>query len=721
MNGHDASDGQLSRDEWGRVVSGMAGPNPAHSAYPAEPLVESVRDRNFRTLLASVQSQLCHCRFFLAPSLLRCGDVEANPGPYPSAPPNAVVNPPDLKQFDMVIFVDGGCTPNPGTIAAAAVVAFKLRDGTPIESIVATRFVSTRTTNNIMESLALLGGARLAEGRTLLIGDSENCLLQALGVNKCNAPHVKRSCLLTRRILENPNTDITLLHMDGHGAVKNPADAQCTWTQKNGEGSDDGCILALDIVPYTLGDDAVSDRTQKYLSKALDRAIWSTLLEDATSVEDRARIRATAGPEAGAFWNVIPNPHLGLNIDSPLFVTTAKWWLGLPVLEPNTVCRHCGERQDVFGYHSLTCRGGGKLGIRHNAIARVLFEHAVAALFCPEEEVMIHEHTRERSDLRVKILGRFKDVDVSVTNPLRPSYVVGTAAGSLPSAADRYVADEKGKYVTLCAQAVPPTIFVPCSLDCYGNWGTEGKKFVKELASARASLSSGQEAHVYERRIIQQCSVALMISNARAIAKGRLFHAAEAIREAAEDTSSDESDADDGEMWVLAAQEGTGGPLIIEDDDDGFDVFGTFEGSRYEGTVDISKLDAGELAKLASGPSPHIPPFRALAELARRIDDLGEAPIPGTAQAEWYAASRRLATYKRTVNEGWRSRHEESDTEASDVEEGAEPVDAGPSDGEVEVHRDGEEEMVAFLAEMEEKEHGWPRHIAWAEDIASNK
>ena len=63
----------------------MAGSNPAHSAYSAEPLVESVRDRNFRTLLASVQSQLCHCRFFLAPSLLRCGDVEANPGPYPSA------------------------------------------------------------------------------------------------------------------------------------------------------------------------------------------------------------------------------------------------------------------------------------------------------------------------------------------------------------------------------------------------------------------------------------------------------------------------------------------------------------------------------------------------------------------------------------------------------------------------------------------------------------
>ena len=61
-----------------------------------------------------------------------------------------------------------------------------------------------------------------------------------------------------------------------------------------------------------------------------------------------------------------------------------------------------------------------------------------------------------------------------------------------------------------------------------------------------------------------------MISNARAIAKGRLFHSAEAIPEATEDASSGESDDEDGEMWGLAAQgmgaEGTGA-LIIEDDD----------------------------------------------------------------------------------------------------------------------------------------------------------
>ena len=104
------------------------------------------------------------------------------------------MSPPDLKRYDMVIFVDGGCTPNPGTIAAAAVVASTLRDGAVYESTAVTRFVSTRTTHNIMESLALLGGARLAEGHTLLIGDSENSLLQALRLNNCNAPHKKKSC-----------------------------------------------------------------------------------------------------------------------------------------------------------------------------------------------------------------------------------------------------------------------------------------------------------------------------------------------------------------------------------------------------------------------------------------------------------------------------------------------------------------------------------------------
>ena len=76
-------------------------------------------------------------------------------------------------------------------------------------------------------------------------------------------------------------------------------------------------------------------------------------------------------------------------------------------------------------------------------------------------------------------------------------------------------------------------------------------------------------------------------------------------------------------MWDLAAQEGTRRALVIEDDDDELDAVGALEGPRYEGPVDISTLEAGELAKLASGPRPQIPPFRALAELARRTDGKG--------------------------------------------------------------------------------------------------
>ena len=51
------------------------------------------------------------------------------------------------------------------------------------------------------------------------------------------------------------------------------------------------------------------------------------------------------------------------------------------------------------------------------------------------------------------------------------------------------------------------------------------------------------------------------------------------------------------------------------------------------------------------------------------------------------------------------------------------PLSAGVgSDGEEEVHEDVEAEMDAFLAEMEERQHGWPRKsIAWAEDIAADK
>ena len=88
VNGHDASEGQLSQDEWSRVCVRGGGAAPAHSprsvllgTSSAGPHAEFDRAP---FPFAETYSPSGAVRSFLAvpaPSLLRCGDVEPNPGP----------------------------------------------------------------------------------------------------------------------------------------------------------------------------------------------------------------------------------------------------------------------------------------------------------------------------------------------------------------------------------------------------------------------------------------------------------------------------------------------------------------------------------------------------------------------------------------------------------------------------------------------------------------
>ena len=157
-----------------------------------------------------------------------------------------------------------------------------------------------------------------------------------------------------------------------------------------------------------------------------------------------------------------------------------------------------------------------------------------------------------------------------------------------------------------------------------------------------------------------------MISNARAIAKGRSFHAAEARPCMADDASDGESDDDeDYERLDTAALEWEQRDNVeapAHDIDDG---------TRYEGAIDVSTLGAGVLAKLASGANPRIPPMRALAELAKRTDDLGGEPRSPRARVQWISEAQRLDDLTHTVLNAWRLQvddvNDDSDAEAGEV------------------------------------------------------
>ena len=449
------------------------------------------------------------------------------------------------------------------------------------------------------------------------------------------------------------------------------------------------------------------------------------------SQEDKGRLQATAGPQAGAFLNAVPNPVMNMNIPSPLFVTTLKWWLGLPVLNPGTICRHCGVAQDENGYHSLTCRGSGKLSIRHNAIAAILYSLALSAHLCPEREQFIGT-SQQRSDVRVKLLGVIKDIDVSVTHPLRPAFLKGTADGATPSAADKYAAIEKIPiYAKMCAEGPTPTTFVSVSLDCFGNWSKDALKLLAEMAAARASLSSCLAPHVYERRILQQCAVAIMINNAKTIAKVREFRGAEGIPLDATAWSDGESDIDDD---PVALGHTDAAMFDLTDIEGGTDaqVITLDTGTRH--TTDLSSLGVKGLAKAGAGANPGIPPMLILQELAARLDSLDPEP-PGDelARGQWLKDFNQLKCVMRDMTAAMRRERDALDTLEADeadatlVEEewmtfqaaqfraAAPPLAAAasPHAEELAISRDGPvtpaedvDRVLEFLEEMACRQHG---------------
>ena len=132
----------------------------------------------------------------------------------------------------------------------------------------------------------------------------------------------------------------------------------------------------------------------------------------------------------------MPSEVFRLDIPSALFRTLVKWWLGLPVLRTGQKCPECGDDSDELGYHCLTCRYAGRIGVRHNAVAAVIFFAARAAHMDPLWDAQIlpggEELAHRRSDIRIKYLGIVKDLDVAVTHPLRPDFLKRQRTGQGP-------------------------------------------------------------------------------------------------------------------------------------------------------------------------------------------------------------------------------------------------------------------------------------------------
>jgi len=268
------------------------------------------------------------------------------------------------------------------------------------------------------------------------------------------------------------------------------------------------------------------NESQKQLSLTVDNeAYWKLYASiPANDKRGRGRLRVVGGPDAGTFFNVMPCRALHLDLPPAHFRIIVRWWLGMPLYPEAHSCPRCGRKCDREGYHSLTCRSGGDLGTRHNALRNVVLLAASAAALGPRAEQAILPGSQARPADLLFTAGSITTVcDFAVTHPLQDNFIdtLRDPKASVSAPAEAYALAQKtalyGDQVTKAGYT-----FAPCVVDAFGNWCHAGRHVLHDVAQA-AHFRDGRPTPYHLKLLIQRCAVVLARSNAQALL-GRSDH-----------------------------------------------------------------------------------------------------------------------------------------------------------------------------------------------------
>ena len=92
-----------------------------------------------------------------------------------------------------------------------------------------------------------------------------------------------------------------------------------------------------------------------------------------SSPANRARLLLVSSHHASSWLDVIPSKGLNLSLEPEEFHAALKWWLGIDT-SPQVHCSYC--QLDPLRHHAITCKQGGDVVVRHNAL------RDVCAQFC---------------------------------------------------------------------------------------------------------------------------------------------------------------------------------------------------------------------------------------------------------------------------------------------------------------------------------------------------
>lgn len=274
--------------------------------------------------------------------------------------------------------------------------------------------------------------------------------------------------------------------------------------------------LSAEITSQTVLASIKQDELSAHVEcEAFKRLLLSADPNDAWEI---GRLRSVSGEYAGLWLNVIPSKTLKLALKPQEFLIGLRWWLGLPLLvqSKSCICPTCGKALlDTRGYHQLTCRHAGSLGMRHNGIRDIIYKACQVASWNPAKEQNVFPTGQQRAaDILCRIMPENLCLDVAVTNGLQSNYREKTSKFG-PVAAALYAQTHKtAKYADRVAEA--GCKFVPLVTDVHGNWAAEALNFFRKLSSDIAAKRD-EDPGTQHNWLLKSMSIALMRGNVRSL------------------------------------------------------------------------------------------------------------------------------------------------------------------------------------------------------------
>ena len=224
---------------------------------------------------------------------------------------------------------------------------------------------------------------------------------------------------------------------------------------------------------------------QHDLSQRIENCQFHALYNSG-SLADRARLLSISSAHASSWLQVVPSPRQSCDMATSEMQWGIKWWLGLPLTPELGVCAYCPDKA-LDAHHAVTCKFGGDVVARHNALRNAIFDFCKRALLNPKLEAgagLGHERRLTRpADILIPNWSNGDKpaaIDVSITSPLKSNIL--SEAGVVAGAAARQTEERKHTCNdTICSELGWKC--VPLVVETFGAWGRTAGQFVGELAS----------------------------------------------------------------------------------------------------------------------------------------------------------------------------------------------------------------------------------------------